>query len=110
MCFSTAGANGRSLSSLTCPQLSVAATDAPRGIFGFHVPTDTHRLPLSDQALRRRRPHAPPLALRLPFDPGFFASVAWDTETSGEGAAPLWLLLLARTTCSAHQSKHLSML
>ena len=39
-------------------------------------------LSAAERHLRATSAHPPPLALRSPFDPGFFPSVAWDAEAA----------------------------
>ena len=67
-------------------------------------------LSAAERHLRATSAHPPSRCARRSTPASSQASLGTRRRPSGEGAAPLWLLLLACTTCSAHRSKHLSML
>ena len=67
-------------------------------------------LSAAERHLRATSAHPPSRCARSSTPASSQASLGTRRRPSGEGAAPLWLLLLARTTCSAGEPKHLSML
>ena len=67
-------------------------------------------LSAAERHLRATSAHPPTRCARRSTPASSQASLGTRRRPSGEGAALLWLLLLARTTCSHERPKHLSML